>query len=590
MPSRWIESKFMLRTFFLGILFISLFLSFQIHSNRDFFSWKSELWADRSGYYIYLPATFLYRFDISKAPEKIDEKTGNGFWIDRTKGKINTKYPAGVAMMLSPFFIAAHGISFTLNLPEEGGFSPLYHRMIDVAAVIYMILGLIVLKKVLQRYFSPLVQYITLFFIYVGTNLYYYTVDDGSMSHVYSFFLFALFLFSLVRFLDVRKYSYFLLMVVAGSLAVVTRPTNLLLFSLFFLWDLTSFRSFTERLKWFFKPRYLITFLGVLFLVLLPQLLYWKYLHGSYIAYTYGEEGFTNWNNPYLFEIWFSPLNGLFTYTPMMFLIIPGMVLMIVKRNLNGWVTLFLFLIVSYISGAWQIWYFGCSFGQRPFVEYFAIMAVPLGYLIHWAMQQKGYLVKGMIVTLLLLFSWFNIRLTYAYEKCFFGAVWDWDNYHRQLDRAGIPYPGIPVISYMNDFENQALNGGTAVTREVVRTGIWSATFNEYHDFCCRAEKMVWDFPPNQVPVKMMASGWINFPDSVTEGIKLVFSAEREGVSLKWEGTDLTTLINKADSWQPFSVTYEIPSRLPGDTRLLFYIWNPGKREIFVDDLNVRFE
>jgi hypothetical protein len=585
-----IESKAFAAGFFLTIFVVSLFLSFQMHRKSDMFTWKSELWADRSGYYIYLPASILYGFDVTKAPDKIDEKTGNGFWIDRTKGKFRTKYPAGVAMMLSPFFLAAHGISLALNLPEDGGFSPLYHWMIDVAAVIYMILGLMLLKKVLQRYFSPIVQYLTLFFVYIGTNLFYYTVNDGSMSHVYSFFLFALFLFSLIRFLNSRKYGYFLLMVVAGSFAVVTRPTNILLFSLFFLWDLTSFRSFVDRLKWFFKPAYLITFIGVLFLVVLPQLLYWKYLHGSYIAYTYGEEGFTNWKNPYVLEIWFSPLNGLFTYTPLVLLMIAGMIRMIVKRFPNGWVTLILFLIISYICGAWQIWYFGCSFGQRSFVEYFAILAVPLGFLISWALQHKGYLANVLTFTLLLLFSWFSISLTYAYEKCFFGSAWDWDSYHRQLDKAGIPFPGTPLISYRNDFENQALNGGTAVTREVSRTGIWSATFNEYHDFCCRAEKRVWDFPPDQVPVTMIVSGWINFSDSVTGGIKLVFSAEREGVSLKWEGVDLNTLIHDADTWQPFVVSYAIPPGLPGDTRLLFYIWNPEKTEIFVDDLDVRYE
>lgn len=565
-------------------------LSFSLHKEEDQFSWKGELWADRAGYYIYLPSIFLYGFDISNAPEEIDTKTGNGFLIDRTEKKISTKYPIGVAILLSPFFLAVHWISCVLNLSEDGGFSPLYHRMINVAAVIYMIFGLVMLRKVFQRYFPPSVQYLTLFFTFAGTSLFYYAIDDGSMSHVYSFFLFSLFLFSLVTFLDRTKFGYFLLMVFAGSLAVVTRPTNILLFSLFFFWDITSFKSFSERLKLFFKPVYLAAFILVLFLVLLPQLLYWNYLHGSYVAYTYGEEGFTNWKDPYLLEVWFSPLNGLFTYTPMMILMLAGIGLMIVKRNLNGWVALSLFLIVSYICGAWQTWYFGCSFGQRSFVEYFAILAIPLGYIIHWTTEQKGYMAKGMILFMLLLFSWFNIRLTYAYEKCFFGSSWDWNAYHRQLEKTGIPVPGTPDISYSNDFENQALNGGTAVTRKMTRGGIWSATFDEYHDFCCRSEKMVWDFPPDKLPVQMKVSGWVNFPDSVSEGITLVFSAERQGTSLKWEGTDLTTLVNVAESWQPFALSFEIPSGLPVDTKLLFYIWNPEKRLIFVDDLDVRYE
>ena len=590
MSSRSIGSKTVAVSFFLGLFLISLLLSFQIHRDRDFFNWKSELWADRSGYYIYLPATFLYGFDASKAPENIQEKAGFGFWLDDESEKIGTKYPCGVAIMLTPFFLLTHLLSQLFSIPESGGFSPLYHWMIDVAAVIYMILALMLLRKVLQRYFSSAIQYLTLFFIYVGTNLFYYTLDDGAMSHVYSFFLFSLFLFALSKLLDTRKYTFYLLMVIAGSLAVVTRPTNILLFSLFFLWDITSYKIFIERLRYFFKPVNLITLLILLFLALLPQLLYWNYLHGTFISYTYGDEGFTNWNNPYILEVWFSPVNGLFSYTPMILLMLAGMVLMIVKQRMNGWLTLGLFLIVSYICAAWQIWYFGCSFGQRSFVEYFAIFSIPLGFLIQWAIERKGYLMKVIMVLLLIFFSWFNIRLTYAYEKCFFGATWDWANYHRQLEKAGIPFTGSSEVSYVNDFENMALNGGTAVTSKFSRRGMWSAVFDKNHEFGCRAQKRMWDFPQDQLPEKVKVSGWVYYLDTVSSGVQLVFSVERENESLKWESIDLNALIEEEDRWQEFSASFIIPKELFGDTQLLFYIWNPGKKSIFVDDLVVRYE
>ena len=590
MKSRELDSKTFATGFFLTIFLASLFLSFQIHRDRDFFNWKSELWADRAGYYIYLPATFLYGFDLSKAPKNIHKKTGYGFWMNYNTEKIETKYSYGVAVMLSPFFFATHIISLALNIPEEGGFSPLYHWMIDVAAVVYLILALMLLRKVLQRYFSTLVQYLTLFFIYVGTNLFYYTLDDGSMSHVYSFFLFSLFLFSLINFLDTRKYGYYLLMVFAGSMAVLTRPTNILLFSLFFFWDLTSYRTCIERLRWFFKPVYLISFLVVLFLSLLPQLLYWEYLYGTYIAYTYGDEGFINLQNPYILEVWFSPLNGLFTYTPFILLILIGTGLMIACRKANGWLVLILFLIVSYLCASWQTWYFGCSFGQRSFVEYYVIFSIPLGFFIQWAMEKRGYLIKGIILLLLIGFSWFNIRLTYAYEKCFFGATWDWENYHRQLEQAGIPFPGSSVISYSNDFENQALNGGVAISREIVRSGMYSATFDEKHEFCCRAIKHIWDFQQDKLPVNIDVSCWVFYPDSIFSGVKLVFSVEREGYSIKWEGIDLSNLITTKGCWQQVSASFNIPKKISAGTQLLVYIWNPEKKPLFVDDLVVKYE
>ena len=44
-----------------------------------------QIWADRAGYYIYLPSFFMNHFDAKRCPEKIDEKTGYGFTLDYQK-------------------------------------------------------------------------------------------------------------------------------------------------------------------------------------------------------------------------------------------------------------------------------------------------------------------------------------------------------------------------------------------------------------------------------------------------------------------------------------------------------------------------
>jgi hypothetical protein len=189
MQKRTIWIDFREWIFFLLLLGLSLYLTFQAHKDKGYFNWKSEIWADRAGYYIYLPSFFMYHFDAKKCPEKIEEKTGYGFSIDYQKNTINTKYTYGVAALLSPFFIGAYIVSPVLKLPGEAGFGPVYHRMVNVAAVIYLMLGLWILKRFLKYYFEPFIQYLILFFIYAGTNLLFYAVDDTLMSHVYSFFL-----------------------------------------------------------------------------------------------------------------------------------------------------------------------------------------------------------------------------------------------------------------------------------------------------------------------------------------------------------------------------------------------------------------
>ena len=461
--------------------------------------------------------------------------------------------------------------------------------MINFAAVIYAILGLLLLKQVLKRYFPPLVQYITLFFLFFGTNLFYYTVDDGSMSHVYSFFLFALFLYALTRYLDIRTYGWFLLMVFAGSVAVVTRPTNILIFALFFLWDLDSFRSFGQRILDFLKPVHLVTFIAVLFLAVLPQLLYWHYLHGTWISYSYGDEGFINWNQPYFAEVWLSPLNGLIPYVPMILLMVTGMIMMMVHKQFNGWVSLGFFLLVSYICASWETWYFGCSFGHRSFVEYFAIFAIPIGYLIQWSLHSRWLLIKIWVFGLAVLFSWFTLKLTYVYEKCFFGGAWDWNTYHRQLENAGIPFPGKATMDYQNGFENQALNEQNLISQEVVRSGMNSGSFDDDQEYCYMATRLLWHFPPEKIPETVEASCWVYYPDSLFRGARIVFSAELEGQSLFWEGKEILDQVRKADKWTRVSFGFALPGDLPKTTKLLVYIWNPRRLPFFVDDMEIMY-
>ena len=492
--------------------------------------------------------------------------------------------------MLSPFFLLAHGISLVFSLPEQGGFSPLYHAMVNIAAVCYLILGLMLLKMVLAKYFSQLTQYLSILFIFIGTNLLYYTVEDTLMSHVYSFFLFSLFLFSAQKFWKKNRYSYFFLVALSGSMAILVRPTNFLLFTVFFFLDLTGWRDLLRRINLFVTPKYLITFILVLFLVLLPQFIYWKYVHDSYLFYSYGDEGFTNLTNPKLFEVWFAPLNGLILYSPSVLIILAGIVFMIWRRNLNGWFFLILFLLLSFECASWQTWYFGCSFGQRSFVEYYAIFIIPFAFLLESAINQRSRILKTVVLLFLVAFSCYNIQMTSIDNKCFFGSTWDWNNYFRQLERAGIPVTTSPVISFSNDFENQALIGDEVVSQEIVRSGMYSATFDEEHEYCCMAIKYIKDFPQDNFPEMVKASAWVFYPDSVFSGATLVFSVEREGNSLKWEGIDLTNLITTPNSWQQVSAAFTIPEKIAGDTKLLIYFWNPVKKSIFIDNLEVRYE
>src|SRR5690554_5459863 len=80
-----------------------IFLSFNRHSKSGYFNYHSEIWADKAGYYVYLPAAFKFNFDSRQFPDSIQIKTGGGFELLQDQQKVVTKYPYGVALLQAPF-------------------------------------------------------------------------------------------------------------------------------------------------------------------------------------------------------------------------------------------------------------------------------------------------------------------------------------------------------------------------------------------------------------------------------------------------------------------------------------------------------
>ena len=174
-----------------------IFLTFNKHSRSGYNNYHSEIWADKAGYYVYLPATFKYNFQAEQFPDSIDFKTGHGFHLDPNTNKVQTKYTYGVSFLQAPFYFVADILSPLLE-QQPDGFSPIYHSSINFAAISYFLLGLILLNQVLKIAFNKQTAIFVLLSIFLGTNLFYYVVSATGMSHVYSFFLFSLLLNLLV--------------------------------------------------------------------------------------------------------------------------------------------------------------------------------------------------------------------------------------------------------------------------------------------------------------------------------------------------------------------------------------------------------
>ncbi len=575
--------------FFLCLFVFSTILTLKQHQGRGILNWQSEIWADMAGYYVYLPATFYYHFDARKAPAGIDEKSGNGFFLDHSNNKVVTGYFYGVSLLVSPFFFAAHAVSVIAGNDEMGGFSLIYNKAFDVASVFYLVLGLFFLKRFLRNYFSEYLQYILILLTFLGTNLFYYSIEVTLMSHVYSFFVIAVFLYSMKEFLkDTSGYRHFLLMAIAFGIMLVIRPTNCFIGLIFLFWDLKSAKEIVTRIKMILQPKYIFLLLAIMFVMFIPQMVFWKIMRGTFFYAKYGE-GFPFWNQPKLVEVWFSTLNGLVPWSPLMLFFMSGMLFAVCKKYSNGILILSFFLLISYMAAAYRFWYYGCGYGHRAFIEFMPVFCIPFGFLIRDIFNSKKIVLQVLFVLSVVFMTYFNARLSLVADKCNFGSTWDWDYYVRQINRIHLfPQSSLPS-TFRNDFENDALNNGTKLTDSVKHSGAYSAVIDPQHEFSCNHTSMIWDFNgkyPGFIRVKLL----VKKAKPGIIGALIVCSFVKNDTVVNTQSQPLEPFTGETSSWFTVLRTFNVPVGLPGDSRMNFYIWNKEKNTFFLDDLNIRYE
>lgn len=413
-----------------------LFLTLNKHSKRELFHYRSEIYSDKAGYYIYLPYLVNYNLDAKSLPKNIDKVIG-GFKLDTVNNRLENKYTCGIAIMQLPFFVMANVIAPVFNQARTG-FSEIYHYGIDISSIFYLLIGMILFSKILKKVFDikELIGFGFSWILLLSTNLFWYGIDETGMSHVYSFFLFTLYTYLLINFFeDERRIIYLLIkMALIIGLIILVRPINILFLPIPLFLNIENIKDLKLRLVRLFSLRNTLVITIGSFLVFLPQLIYWKYTYGEYFHYSYGDENF-DWFNPSLSVLLFSPGTGLFPFNPIYLLFCFVLLYMTLKkRNLYyGSVLLFLGLI-SYVFSCWWDPGYGCSFGSRVFTEYSFYLSIPLFVLMHEIVKKRKYF-QFMSMSLLVIVSiYVNIKLNYSYDGCFYGqGIWDWEAYYKLL-------------------------------------------------------------------------------------------------------------------------------------------------------------
>ena len=180
----------------LSAVMVAFIITFMTVNMLNVKHWKEEQrvieW-DAISYYAYLPAAFIYN-DLSLSfTDGYDGPHKFVFWPEKgPDGKYLIKTTMGLSVMWLPFFIAGH-ITALITGADAGGYSEPYKFFLLISALFYLLTGLIYLRKILVTHFADIVVSLVLAGFAFGTNLYWYTLFQGTMAHVYSFALINVF-------------------------------------------------------------------------------------------------------------------------------------------------------------------------------------------------------------------------------------------------------------------------------------------------------------------------------------------------------------------------------------------------------------
>tara|TARA_R110001592_G_scaffold89033_2_gene261936 strand:- start:2580 stop:4382 length:1803 start_codon:yes stop_codon:yes gene_type:complete len=414
-----IKSMFKKKHSFSTVSIIVVFLV-ALFIDIDLKLWKEQdrvIEHDVHGYYTYLPAIFIYD-DIKL--EKSDYRLGENyymFWISHVTddGVKMVKATSGMSMLYAPFFFVAHGIAKISDYPADG-FSDPYKLFLLFSALFYLFLGLNYTKKILLEYnFSDKHIGVTILIIGVGTNFLAYASQSATMPHVYNYALFSMFIFYTIQwYKNYKLKDIFILGLLLGIISLV-RPTNILIALFFILYNINSIHDVKERILLFKKEFVRLNlFFPLILIVWIPQFVYWKITSGSFIFYSYTEEGFY-WLDPKIIEGLFSFRKGWLVYTPVMIFSIIGIFLMKKEVKKLKFVITAFSVINIYIIFSWWCWWYGGTFGQRSMIDSYSMLAIPLASFVQFVDSKKK--ANYIFYPLVGFFIWLNIFQTYQFQN-----------------------------------------------------------------------------------------------------------------------------------------------------------------------------
>ncbi len=433
------------------VIIITMVVNFNYHYWDDY---TSVIKWDTINYYQYLPAWFDYgdlKFNfIYHDWDLIKTK----FWpISSPTGGFTNKVTMGMSILYAPFYLIAEIQAIITNKPTDG-FSTPYMMWLIIGALTYVVIGFVYLRKTLLMFFSDLATSITILLLLFATNLFFYTTVDMAMPHAYLFSLFSLFIYFTIKWHKKASIKDSIILGLIVSIITLIRPTDIIIVLFFIFYNVLNSKTLINKYYFFIKRwQYLIIITLFTITFWIPQIIYWKYTTGSYLFFSYGNEGFF-FNNPQIIKTLFSFRKGWFIYTPIMFFVVLS-IFLLYKKQKQFFLPILLFVIINiYIISSWWCWWYGGTYGNRVFIESYALMAFPLATLMSLLINNRKIFFKFITFFFVILFithqsfqliKYNNKSIHYdsMSKKAYFSTFFDIkppNNFDSMLEKANYKY------------------------------------------------------------------------------------------------------------------------------------------------------
>jgi hypothetical protein len=410
----------------LTVFLLLLFSTIYFYKSNDRFGWTSNepkidqpIVADGSGYYAYLPQWYIYQTSNFDFQADIFEKYRNDqFNFDPYSSPLTgnhcNKYYPGTAIAMTPFFFFAH-LQAGIQGIDQDGYSRPYLLWANIAGIAYFLLGCIACFLLFRSYkIERFWSLVGIFILAFATNLSFYANVYIPYSHVFSFAVIAWFIYVARIWGQFGKTKHLLLLSALLGFVFLIRPTNVMIVIILpFMCESTA--VFFQRLKSFFTIKGCVPLLSsiLLFGLFVGFQLWNVYDQSGEIALnTYKAEGFDNLAHPEVWNVLFSWSKGLFIFAPVLFLVFPGLWILFKKERRLFWGFLVFFTFYTYITASWWCWWYGGGLGMRPFIDVFAVLILPIVFLI----QHSKNIVRSFLLGIIVLTTW--MYQVYEFQMC----------------------------------------------------------------------------------------------------------------------------------------------------------------------------